>query len=154
MVRMRLAAQLRGLDGVIGALGAWARPGAQTVVLVATEFGRTVANIGTGGTDHGTAAAAVVVGDAVHGEHIVSDWPGLATADLLEGGGLKSTLALDTLIASTCAQTFSLDPERTVRMLFPDAGRSAVGTVAGHLSGRPECRMLAVNSRCPEPSHR
>ena len=120
----RLAAQLRGLDGLIGALrdgmgAAWA----QTVVLVATEFGRTVAANGTGGTDHGTGSAAMVVGGAVQGGRIVSDWPGLAQGDLYEGRDLMPTLALDTLIAALCADAFELEPERTARALFPGAGR-------------------------------
>jgi uncharacterized protein (DUF1501 family) len=128
----RLAFQLRGLDGLIGALregmgAAWA----QAVVVVATEFGRTVAANGTGGTDHGTAAAAMVIGGAVQGGRILADWPGLAQADLFEGRDLKPTLGLDMLIASVCAETFRLDAERTVRSLFPDAVR-----------GKPMHRLL------------
>jgi uncharacterized protein (DUF1501 family) len=120
----RLAFQLRGLDGLVGALregmgAAWA----QTVVVVATEFGRTVAANGTGGTDHGTAAAAMVLGGAVQGGRILADWPGLTQARLFEGRDLQPTLGLDMLIASACAETFRLDPERTVRVLFPDAQR-------------------------------
>jgi len=120
----RLATQLRGLDALVGALregmgAAWA----QTVVLVATEFGRTVAANGTGGTDHGTGSAAMVIGGAVQGGRIVADWPGLAPADLYEGRDLKPTLALDTLIASLCAEAFALDAQRTARVLFPEAGR-------------------------------
>lgn len=124
----RLAAQLRGLDGLIGALreGLGAVWG-QTVILVATEFGRTVAANGTGGTDHGTASAAMVVGGAVQGGRVLADWPGLARANLFEGRDLKPTLGLDVLIASTCAQTFKLDPERTVRTLFPSAAREKAG---------------------------
>ena len=57
----------------------------KTVVLVATEFGRTVAANGTGGTDHGTGAVAMLVGGAVQGGRIVTDWPGLASANLLDG---------------------------------------------------------------------
>lgn len=120
----RLASQLRGLDGLIGALrdgmgAAWAH----TVVLVATEFGRTVAANGTGGTDHGTGAAAMVIGGAVQGGRIVSDWPGLTPGALYEGRDLKPTLALDTLIASICADAFKLEPERIARVLFPGAGK-------------------------------
>ncbi len=123
----RLATQLRSLDGLIGALreglgAAWA----QTVILVATEFGRTVAANGTGGTDHGTAAAAMVVGGAVHGGRILSDWPGLEQRNLFEGRDLKPTMGLDALIASTVAETFKLDPERTTKVLFPDAVRGKV----------------------------
>jgi uncharacterized protein (DUF1501 family) len=120
----RLAFQLRGLDGLIGALregmgATWA----QTVVVVATEFGRTVAANGTGGTDHGTAAAAMVIGGAVHGGRVLADWPGLKQANLFEGRDLKPTLGLDILIASICAETFKLDPERATRVMFPDAIR-------------------------------
>ena len=49
-----------------------------TVILVATEFGRTVAANGTGGTDHGTGAVAMLAGGAVQGGRIITDWPGLA----------------------------------------------------------------------------
>ena len=120
----RLTRQLSGLDGLIDALregmgATWA----QTVVVVATEFGRTVAANGTGGTDHGTAAAAMVIGGAVQGGRIVTDWPGLAPGNLFEGRDLKPTLALEKLIASTCAEAFNLDPERTTQVLFPDAVR-------------------------------
>ncbi|TWO68712.1 DUF1501 domain-containing protein [Caenimonas sedimenti] len=120
----RLAFQLRGLDGLVGALregmgDAWK----QTVVVVATEFGRTVAANGTGGTDHGTASAAMVLGGAVHGGRILADWPGLAPPNLFEGRDLKPTLGLDALLASACAETFRLDPERVLRALFPEAVR-------------------------------
>ena len=120
----RLAAQLRGLDGLVSGLQDGMGPAwAHTVVLVATEFGRTVAANGTGGTDHGTAAAAMVLGGAVQGGRILADWPGLAPAQLFEGRDLQPTLALDSLIAALCAEAFTLDPERTVRSLFPGAGR-------------------------------
>ncbi|MDO9095791.1 MAG: DUF1501 domain-containing protein [Rubrivivax sp.] len=118
----RLASQLKNLDGLIAGLheglaAAWSK----TVILVATEFGRTVAANGTGGTDHGTAGAAMLLGGAVQGGRVVADWPGLASSSLHDGRDLKPTLALDTLIASTCAQTFQLDPDLTTRTLFPGA---------------------------------
>jgi uncharacterized protein (DUF1501 family) len=116
----RLSAQLKHLDALVAALrdgldSTWT----QTVVLIATEFGRTVAANGTGGTDHGTASVAILVGGAVQGGQVVTDWPGLAPGDLVEGRDLKPTLALPALIASACAETFELDPERTARTLFP-----------------------------------
>lgn len=117
----RLAAQLRNLDTLVGGLRqglgpAWDR----TVVLVATEFGRTAAANGTGGTDHGTGAAAMLLGGAVQGGRVLADWPGLAPADLFDGRDLRPTMGLDTLIAQTCAETFGLDPERVARTLFPE----------------------------------
>lgn len=133
----RLTGQLRGLDALIGALhegmgSVWG----QTVVLVATEFGRTVAANGTGGTDHGTGAAALLVGGAVRGGSVMADWPGLASAQLLEGRDLRPTLALDGLIAAVCAESFGLDPERAARVLFPDG-----------VSGRIESPLLRGSAR-------
>jgi uncharacterized protein (DUF1501 family) len=116
----RLAAQLRGLDTLVATLkegmgAAWQ----QTVVLVATEFGRTAAANGTGGTDHGTASAALLAGGAVEGGRVIADWPGLAPAALHEGRDLRPTLGLDALIAAVAAETFGLDREKTGRVLFP-----------------------------------
>ncbi|MCA1246367.1 DUF1501 domain-containing protein [Massilia sp. MS-15] len=116
----RLAAQLRNLDGLVAGLrqglgAAWS----QTVVLVATEFGRTVATNGTGGTDHGTGAAAMLVGGAVQGGRVLADWPGLGPGDLLDGRDLRPTLALETLIAQTCAELFRVEPGKMARTLFP-----------------------------------
>jgi uncharacterized protein (DUF1501 family) len=116
----RLAAQLKQLDATIAAfrtgLGAdWSN----AMVLVATEFGRTAKANGTGGTDHGTGAMAMLVGGAVAGGQVIADWPGLSTGALYEGRDLKPTTDLDALIASAIAQHFGLDPARASG-LFPD----------------------------------
>src|SRR6185295_11790381 len=60
-----------------------------TAVLIATEFGRTAATNGTRGTDHGTGAAAFLVGGAGHGGGGVADWPGLSARALYQGRDLK-----------------------------------------------------------------
>ncbi len=116
----RLANQLRGLDRMIGALrdglgDVWK----DTTVLVATEFGRTAAANGTGGTDHGTASAAMLVGGAVQGGQVLCDWPGLAAGQLYEGRDVAPTLDLDALIAMVAAESLGLDREKTMRTLFP-----------------------------------
>jgi uncharacterized protein (DUF1501 family) len=120
--RGRLGFQLRGLDALIGALktglGAdWA----STLVLVATEFGRTAAPNGTGGTDHGTASLAMLMGGVVAGGRVVADWPGLGQSALYEGRDLKPTMGLDALITSAVAQHYGLDMARTGRALFPNS---------------------------------
>jgi len=119
--RGRLNAQLRGLDQLVSSLktglGAdWAN----TLVVVATEFGRTVAPNGTGGTDHGTASAAMLLGGAVAGGKVVADWPGLSANALYEGRDLKPTTDLDALIGSALSQHFGLDPARATTALFPE----------------------------------
>lgn len=128
----RLATQLRNLDNLLAGLQegmgvAWDK----TVILVATEFGRTVAANGTGGTDHGTGAVAMMAGGAVQGGRIVSDWPGLANANLLDGRDLKPTLALDALVTAACAESFVLEPDRISTVLFPHGAR-----------GKPVPRLL------------
>jgi len=124
----RLANQLRMLDATIAALrdglgSAWQ----DTVVVVATEFGRTVAANGTGGTDHGTGSVAMLLGGAVQGGKVVADWPGLAPAALLEQRDLRPTADLDTLLATVAAQCFRLDPARVLRTLLPDRSTSPHG---------------------------
>jgi uncharacterized protein (DUF1501 family) len=128
----RLNAQLRGLDATIAALRDGLGPvWNDTVVLVATEFGRTAAVNGTGGTDHGSASAALLLGGAVKGGRVIADWPGLKPADLYEARDLKPTLGLDALIAGAAAETFRLDPQRTARALFAASGdlRPASGLI-------------------------
>jgi uncharacterized protein (DUF1501 family) len=115
----RLAATLKGLDTLLASLRDGLGPHwAHTTVLVATEFGRTAAENGTGGTDHGTASAAMLVGGAVAGGRVIADWPGLRSADLYEGRDLKPTAGLDALIAGAAAESLRLDPQRTAAALF------------------------------------
>ncbi|MES1971018.1 MAG: DUF1501 domain-containing protein [Pseudomonadota bacterium] len=121
--RTRLALQLRGLDSMIGALQVGLGPlWADTMVLVATEFGRTVAVNGTAGTDHGTGSAAMLLGGGVKGGRVLADWPGLGQAALFEGRDLRPTLQLDAFIGGAVAGHFGVEPGRAMAALFPDAG--------------------------------
>ncbi|HZU51027.1 MAG TPA: DUF1501 domain-containing protein, partial [Sphingomicrobium sp.] len=93
--RGRLAAQLRDLDGMLAALkSGLGAEWSNTLVVVATEFGRTAKPNGTGGTDHGQASAAMLIGGAVAGGKVIADWPGLADSMLYEGRDLKPTADL------------------------------------------------------------
>jgi len=122
----RLAAQLRNLDGIVGSLKTglgddWAN----TLVVVATEFGRTARPNGTGGTDHGEASLAMLLGGAVAGGKVIADWPGLSTAALYEGRDLKPTTDLDALIGGAVAQHYALDARRVMTTLFPESRGAA-----------------------------
>lgn len=124
--RGRLAAQLRNLDALVAGLKTGLGPAwAKTLVIVATEFGRTAAPNGTGGTDHGTASAAMLLGGAVAGGRVVADWPGLSSRALYEGRDLKPTLDLDALIAGALAQHYRLEPKRLMAILFPESKTDA-----------------------------
>jgi uncharacterized protein (DUF1501 family) len=108
---------------LIGALrdglgSAWS----DTVVLVATEFGRTVAANGTGGTDHGTASVAMLLGGAVQGGRVLGDWPGLSTGALYQGRDLQPTTDLHALVAASAGECFGLEAAKVAHTLFPQLG--------------------------------
>ena len=118
----RLANQLKNLDAMLAAMRDGLGPAwAKTTVLVATEFGRTVAVNGTGGTDHGTGSVAMLVGGAVKGGRVMADWPGLSAAKLYQARDLLPTSAIDALIAGAVAESLALDPQRVGRGLFAQA---------------------------------
>jgi uncharacterized protein (DUF1501 family) len=120
--RGRLAAQLKGLDQTVGAMKTGLGPDwDNTLVLVATEFGRTVRPNGTQGTDHGEASLAMLLGGAVAGGKVIADWPGLGPSALYEGRDLKPTTGLDSLVAAAVAQHFGLEPPRVMKTLFPES---------------------------------
>ena len=119
--RQRLGRELSHLDTLIVSLKDGLGPlWTDTMVIVATEFGRTAAINGTKGTDHGTASAALLYGGALSGGKILGDWPGLRQSDLYQNRDLKPTTALEDVISSSVASHFALDPDQANRTLYPD----------------------------------
>jgi uncharacterized protein (DUF1501 family) len=120
--RGQLATRLRGLDQGLDALrvalgSAWK----DSAVMVVTEFGRTVAVNGTRGTDHGTATCAFLMGGAVSGGRVVSDWPGLASSALYEARDLRPTLDLRSVLKGVLAAHLDV-PERVLEeRVFPES---------------------------------
>ncbi|MBV8770979.1 MAG: DUF1501 domain-containing protein [Deltaproteobacteria bacterium] len=62
-----------------------------TVIIVLSEFGRTVRENGNGGTDHGHGNVMWVMGGQVRGARVYGRWPGLAAADLYQERDLAIT---------------------------------------------------------------
>jgi len=60
-------------------------------VLTMSEFGRTIRENGTGGTDHGHGTAMLVLGGTVAGKQVVGRWPGLAAEARYEGRDVAVT---------------------------------------------------------------
>lgn len=116
----QLANRLRGLDQGLETLRTTLGPvWKQTAVLVVTEFGRTVAVNGTRGTDHGTGACAFLVGGAVAGGRVVSDWPGLARSYLYEGRDLQPTLDLRSVFKGVLAEHLAMAESELEQRVFP-----------------------------------
>jgi uncharacterized protein (DUF1501 family) len=119
----RLSNQLKALDTMLASLRDGLGPiWDKTTVLVATEFGRTAAANGTGGTDHGTGSVAMLIGGAVNGGRVLADWPGLKSSDLYQARDLRPTTGLDALIAGAASESLGLDPHRAATALFAQAG--------------------------------
>ena len=69
------------------------------VVVTCSEFGRTIAENGSSGTDHGRATAMLVMGGPVNGGRVLGRWPGLATEARFEGRDLAVTTDFRDLFA-------------------------------------------------------
>jgi uncharacterized protein (DUF1501 family) len=74
------------------------------VVLTMSEFGRTVAENGNRGTDHGHATAMLVLGGGVQGGRVHGRWPGLAREQLFEGRDLAMTTDFRTLFSEVATR--------------------------------------------------
>jgi len=84
---------------------------------------------GSGGTDHGTAGAAFLLGGAVAGGRVVHDWPGLRPRDLHEGRDLRPTLDLRAVWKGVLRDHLGLPERALATRVFP--GSEAVAPLDG-----------------------
>lgn len=119
-------AQVLGVlaEGIAAYREAMAPVWKDTAVLVITEFGRTVHDNGTGGTDHGTGTVAFLLGGAVNGGTIVGDWPTLADKYLYEGRDLYPSNDLRSLQKAVLEQHLSIPRDVTETVIFPDSEKA------------------------------
>jgi uncharacterized protein (DUF1501 family) len=111
-----LAAFAEGIAGLKRSLGpAWS----DTVVVAASEFGRTVSVNGTGGTDHGTATASFAFGGRVAGGGVLARWPGLARDRLYQGRDLAPTADLRALLKTVLRDHLQMPIAEIERAVFP-----------------------------------
>jgi uncharacterized protein (DUF1501 family) len=126
----QLALRLRALDGAMAALKETLGPAwNNTVVLIATEFGRTAAINGTRGTDHGTGAAAFLLGGAVAGGRVLADWPGLSRANLYENRDVRPTRDLRAVMKGVLHDHLQVAKAALDAEVFPGSG--AVAAIPG-----------------------
>lgn len=102
-----LEALVRGLGDRFG----------QTTILVMSEFGRTVRQNGTGGTDHGHGNVTWLLGGRVNGGQVLGRWPGLDSSALHEGRDLAITTDFREIIAGIAEQQFGLSDQSLAAVL-------------------------------------
>ena len=90
--RGALASRLSELGGALAAFATdLGGRMADVCVVTMTEFGRTVRENGTRGTDHGHGSVMLVLGGSVKGRRVVARWKGLEERNLFEGRDLAAS---------------------------------------------------------------
>ena len=91
----------------------------KTTVIAMTEFGRTVRENGTGGTDHGTGGAMLLAGGAIRGGRVYGRWPGLSESDLYDQRDLMPTSDVRFWAAWAMRDLFGLERSSLETRIFP-----------------------------------
>lgn len=90
---------------------------ARTTIITVSEFGRRVAQNGSGGVDHGHGSAMLVLGGGIRGGRVYGRWPGLG-AKQLENGDLRPTTDYRDVLGELVRKR--LDGGRVIGTVFPD----------------------------------
>jgi uncharacterized protein (DUF1501 family) len=116
-VNGQLANRLREWSGGLAAFHQdMGSAGQDVVVVTMSEFGRTVRQNGTGGTDHGHANVMLVMGAPVRGGKVYGKWPGLAPGQLNEDRDLMVTTDFRQVLSEAVSAT--IQPS-SLAVIFP-----------------------------------
>lgn len=111
----RLASLGEGLDALSVGLGDALR---DTVIVVASEFGRTLRQNGNGGTDHGRGNVIWLLGGPVSGGQVLGEWPGLDSSALADGRDLAVRTDFRQVLSPLLQQHLGLS-ETALATVFP-----------------------------------
>ena len=89
-----------------------------TLIVTLTEFGRTIKQNSSNGTEHGYGSAIFLAGGLVKKAQVHTDWPGLKRKELFEGRDLNSTIDARSIYASAMSTVFNVDFERIKKEVF------------------------------------
>jgi uncharacterized protein (DUF1501 family) len=115
----QLANRLKPLGDGLAALAQGLGPvWSDTVVVVISEFGRTVHENGNHGTDHGHGNVMWLAGGPVKGGKVYGEWPGLGAAQLYQNRDLAVTTDYRHPLAIILERHLRL-PDATMAKIFP-----------------------------------
>ncbi len=100
---------------------------ARTQVMVMTEFGRTVAENGNRGTDHGRGSCMLLLGGGVEGGKVHGDYGSLETKNLEDGRDLRVSIDFRQVFAEVLKGTFSFDAPKDFFPLFTPNTKNWLG---------------------------
>ena len=89
-----------------------------TLILTLTEFGRTIKQNSSNGTEHGYGSAILMAGGLLKKAQVHTDWPGLKRKELFEGRDLNSTIDARSIYASAMSTVFEVDFNRIQKEVF------------------------------------
>ena len=89
-----------------------------TLIVTLTEFGRTIKQNSSNGTEHGYGSAIFLAGGLVKKAQVHTDWPGLKKKDLFEGRDLNSTIDSRAIYASAMSTVFDVDFKKITKEVF------------------------------------
>jgi len=89
----------------------------RTLIVVVTEFGRTVLENGSGGTDHGHGGGIFLLGGGLRGGKVHGDWVGLRSERLYQGRDLPVTTDFRDVFATVLAEHLDF---KAPKGFFPD----------------------------------
>jgi uncharacterized protein (DUF1501 family) len=90
---------------------------ADTVILTMSEFGRTVAENGNRGTEHGHGNAMMLIGGPVKGGRVYGRWPGLTPNERHDGRDLAVTTDFRDVFSEVVAGHLGAGPEAMARII-------------------------------------
>ena len=89
-----------------------------TVIVVMSEFGRTVKENGNRGTDHGHGNVMMVLGGRIDGGQVYGDWPGLQADNLHAGRDLPVTTDFRDVLAPLLNRHYQMN-NAAIAQIFP-----------------------------------
>jgi uncharacterized protein (DUF1501 family) len=96
-------------------------------IMTMTEFGRTVKQNGTGGTDHGRASCNFILGNGVNGGKVHGDLKTLAVENLEDGRDLAVTTDFRSVFSEVADKHLRINSDN---VLFPEWKGSKIGVMS------------------------